>query len=538
MIFVSPPPHSGLTETGPVGYHHRSERNLERYGAYLQKPLTNKERTTMVQESQGNIDSLKSRYRELAMSPDFLDNPAKRAEADDVLKQIDAAKKRQEKLEKAKKKEELSQDREEIWNESLSDLFYLKQGDKYTNKPFLMVRKNDSDMSMDQIQFNLDDLSDKLIGNPRVRDPLIALAGTFDAKKDGGIEENYERTLKWIMNHLRINQKNVLSDVPNWSNRTNEPCIHYIPLETEEGPTPCWDQFLDRLELKDEFLAFIWSAFDVRDRGRQIFWIRDSGAGGKSSVVRALETWMGNAAKSIGLDNLKNTHGTESITHKRLLIDPDSNLVFAISDVLVHKITGADTVNVNPKGRSMFSTNMFAKILFMSNYLPSISEDKKNERTRLILSELRPRATQVQGMDTNWEQGLITEKRQLLHKAKDAYDRLVKNYEIPTGRVNYALIETGEIEFINEHIEKKGYKLNPKAQVLRSEFIQGLEKAFKGRTSDRGHALSFRDTYQRYLVERGVTHKRVRNPLGGEVTYLVGIGVIQEEAAEPDDVIL
>jgi hypothetical protein len=307
-------------------------------------------------------------------------------------------------------------------------------------------------------------------------------------------------------------------------------------LEIEEGPTPCWDQFLDRVDIKDEFLAFIWSIFDVRDRGRQIFWLRDSGAGGKSSVVRALEAWLGEAARTISLDNLKNTHGAEALAYRRLLIDPDSNLVYAISDSLVHKITGADTVNVNPKGRSMYSVNMYAKILFMSNYLPQISADKKNEKTRLIFSELRPRQGNARGQDIGWENGLLAEKKALLFKAKQAYEKLVKNFEISTERVNYSILETGEIEFIYEFMGKKGYVLDPKATILRSVFIADLEKAHKLRSTERTHALTFRETYTRFLIERGVTHKRTRNPVGGEITHLIGIGVVPKE--EPEDVIL
>jgi hypothetical protein len=489
-----------------------------------------------VQEMQEAIDALQKQILSLVNSPGYFNDKLKQAQRVDLEKQIETLQKSIKTAEKTKGHQQLEADRELIWSKGLSKHVFLRKAEKDNGKPMLLIRKNDVDMSMYQLQFNVDDLTDKIIGNPNIKSPIMELLKTFDTKKDGGMEENLERGLKFLINYIRIHTKNTLSSVPNWSNHIDDPCLHYIPLEIEEGPTPCWDQFLDRVDLKDEFLAFIWSIFDVRDKGRQIFWLRDSGAGGKSSVVRALEAWLGEAARTISLDNLKNTHGAEALAYRRLLIDPDSNLVYAISDSLVHKITGADTVNVNPKGRSMYSVNMYAKILFMSNYLPQISADKKNEKTRLIFSELRPRQGDARGQDIGWENGLLTEKKALLFKAKQAYERLVRNFEISTERVNYSILETGEIEFIYEFMEKKGYVLNPKATILRSVFIAELEKAHKLRSTERMHSLTFRETYTRFLIERGVTHKRTRNPVGGEITHLIGIGVVPKE--EPEDVIL
>jgi hypothetical protein len=486
----------------------------------------------MASDLQGDMERLKKHYLTLTSSPDYFDNPAKQDEAEGIKKQIEKLKKRLQKAEETNTQNDLAEQRDAIWEEHLTPWFYVKRAEKTTENSSLMLRKNQTDMSLTPIDFCEGSLAEKLLNRPKLMEPVIQLTSTFIAKKDGGVEENYARALRWLLDYMKLRHKNILSGVPNWSNDSKQPCIHYIPLEIEAGPTPCWDQFLDRLDLRDEFLAFLWGVFDVRDRGRQVFWIRDSGAGGKSSVVRAVESWLGDAAKSIGLDNFKNTHGAEDIIHRRLLIDPDSNLVFAISDGMVHKITGGDTINVNPKGKRMYSVNMFAKILFMSNYLPSISQDKKNERTRLILSELRPRDKNIQGQDIRWEQGLTDERKQLLFKAKEAYERLVKNFEISTERVNYSLIETGEIEFIHDFLQKNGYVLDPRAKISRNELLHKLDKAFKSRNSERSNLLSFRDTYQRFLVENGVTYLRKRNPLGGETTTLVGIGVVEETSGK------
>jgi len=423
-----------------------------------------------------------------------------------------------------------------VWSTQIKKLVFRKRVGSSKSDSFILVRKNTTDHSVEPIFYDPKSVSSAFSHTPSLLEAMKDLVEVFPGKSKLKAV-NYAEAAAWVCSHMMHTQENLVADLKPWSNSPEELCEYFIPLEVEEGPTTCWDQFLGRLDLREEFLAFIWSIFDVSDRGRQCVWIRDQGGGGKTAVANAIINWLGPAAHMLSKDTLDNTFGLESIIGKRLLIDSDTKLFTAVTSEVVHKITGGDTTLVNPKGKKMYSASVYSKVLFMSNYFPTIS-DVKNETSRLLVFNLSPRENVVGStvaIDFPWEEGLKSEKKQLLYRAKKEYERLVKNHVIPNDRVNYANVMSGNSEFILGYMKKKNIILHPMLKMLKSEFVGGLLEYLKHSITppEKGH---YRNMSVRWLCDRGVKATEFADELKNNLTYLVGVGKKEDLDKLPEDV--
>lgn len=154
------------------------------------------------------------------------------------------------------------------------------------------------------------------------------------------------------------------------------------------GPTPAWDGWLAKLGHPDRaraFRAWVFSVFFAKNKSRQIMWLEGRGGDGKGAVAYAISAFMGDRGVTPIDDNtFTGEFGMASVYGHRLLIHPDCKNARLLSYGAVHRVTGGDTVLVNPKFGHAFRARMDTKLLVMANCPPDMDVYNLHEASRML----------------------------------------------------------------------------------------------------------------------------------------------------------
>lgn len=187
---------------------------------------------------------------------------------------------------------------------------------------------------------------------------------------------------------------------------------------------PLFSEFLSRVSNSKALCAFIWSLFEPGSNTHQYLWIYGDGGNGKSSLGDFLSRCLGpsymskNAVNSYGNRNFSAT-----LVGKRLAVFEDSNSTRFIQSGQFKEVTGGGSVEVEAKYENSYTTKLFVKFLFLSNFAPELSS-KKADLRRIILCKVAPIVGELY-LDYNdmlWE-----ERAGILHTCKLAYEESILN---------------------------------------------------------------------------------------------------------------
>lgn len=201
--------------------------------------------------------------------------------------------------------------------------------------------------------------------------------------------------LPWLLNIPEM-----FMNIPrNVSNSPDEDCLHYIDLDEIRShfdePCPAWDKYLTRYT-EDEaavFKAWIWGIFDASNHGRQMLYLHDTGQSGKSAVIKAITSVLGERLVAAAQKNtFTNQFGVAKIWDKRLITIGDNKNLKIIMSQFIHSVLGGDTMEVEFKGKNSFSARICCKVLVASNELPEIDLMADNETSRIII--LQPKLSE------------------------------------------------------------------------------------------------------------------------------------------------
>lgn len=150
--------------------------------------------------------------------------------------------------------------------------------------------------------------------------------------------------------------------------------LDFVP---SAGDFPAWNEFLRRLSSPEDFQAFIWSVFEMKNTSRQILYLHDPrGETGKSTVIKVLGWVFGNSFSAI--NNTMITGGGSrwllgQIYGKRLIAWADcKNPKFCMTET-ARNISSGDPVPIEFKGEPPFQATMYAKLILGSNHEPQIT---------------------------------------------------------------------------------------------------------------------------------------------------------------------
>lgn len=195
-----------------------------------------------------------------------------------------------------------------------------------------------------------------------------------------------------------------------------------LDFNVTQGLHPSWDEFLDRLSDAEAFKAFVWSAFDKQNKGRQYLWLRGEGQDGKSCVLKVIDRCFGKASASltqqlIGSDN---RFVGSALYGKRVAMFADcKNAKVGMTGILRNVVSG-DPIAIEAKGRDAFNAVVHVKLFIASNYKPEITSQQA-DTSRLIWIEV---ASSKNTDDPAWEERLYHELPYFLYSCREAYARV------------------------------------------------------------------------------------------------------------------
>jgi putative DNA primase/helicase len=233
----------------------------------------------------------------------------------------------------------------------------------------------------------------------------------------------------------------------------DEWCLKKIPFSPVEGDYPAWEEFLNRLSAPHDFMAFVWSIFEYRNKSRQFLYMFDpAGQGGKSTVIRVLGDLLGPA--HVGLTNMMaNSEGAgrwlmSMLEGKRLATWADcKNSQFGMTESL-RNLSSGDYVTVDVKGKPPYTTKMYVKLIIGSNDEPQITSAGA-DISRLI--RINVRENDVNKNDPAWEDQLRAELPFFLYDCRGAYEELCPEH----GDINVSSVTRALANDSTEAVESK-----------------------------------------------------------------------------------
>lgn len=234
-----------------------------------------------------------------------------------------------------------------------------------------------------------------------------------------------------------------------------------------EGATPAWDEFLTRLSSPDDFLAWVWSCYEVQHCGRQVMWLYGPrGEDGKSAVLGVLSESMGNAACAIHKDNIKTNFGLAGLYGKRFAVYSDCMSAHFTQSERIRHLSSGDLQTVEFKGENAFSARIYLRIAVASNILPEIN-DIGAEKSRLMIIKV----SATKNNSKTWVDQLRAEMPALLYRAFQAYrKKCPEHYNIELDPVTKDLV-TSSAKIGSEYFET----------LIESNFIIDEGAALRGR---------------------------------------------------------
>ena len=170
-----------------------------------------------------------------------------------------------------------------------------------------------------------------------------------------------------------------------------------LPFDYDpDAVCPLWDRTLcewfDEGDDTDRLLQQ-WYGYNLLacDEEQKIMFLYGDPGTGKGTAVYVLQELLGESkCCSPTLAGLTNTHGTQILLDKYAILltedeienNKSGNAVFT----LFKKISGQDRIEINPKYGAPFSADLFGKITYLCNDLPTGSDKKNALRRRVIIA--------------------------------------------------------------------------------------------------------------------------------------------------------
>ena len=228
-----------------------------------------------------------------------------------------------------------------------------------------------------------------------------------------------------------------------------------LGFDLKTGPTPVYDEIMDRTKNANAFMAWIGSLLDPCADLQQYLWVHGSGMNGKSRVFNQLAKVLGpgycpeNVPKG---DSRR--FWTSGIIGKRLVVFNDcDDERFPVSGFFKN-LSGGEPVRVEVKGGSSYKATLNAKFAFLSNDRPQVSGTRADRR-RAVYVEMGP----IQGQiipTAEYDKMLAEENPAWFAKCYEVYKELAKGKMIPVDQEGLEdLISDAEEEieaFVDEHI--------------------------------------------------------------------------------------
>lgn len=260
-------------------------------------------------------------------------------------------------------------------------------------------------------------------------------------------------------------------------------CWHKHSFDIEEGPTPLFDEMMNRTSNAEALQAWIWSLLEPKSDRQQYVWLTGEGGDGKSTLISMLEKII-TEKKCVSLSDIpgNDKHWATAIVGMRLVTFPDFQKSDSLDRGEFKSLTSCDKTSVRDFHKKSVAYKADCKVIFGSNTLPNINDTHANLR-RIILCEMRRPAYR----DSSYGEKLWREIGAILFKCRGIYQKLCPTFgEIPCNQESTDVVK----RWVSQADERFEDWFDKKVIVGSDYFIPAgelgthLHSYFKGKESD------------------------------------------------------
>jgi hypothetical protein len=250
-----------------------------------------------------------------------------------------------------------------------------------------------------------------------------------------GFTDLLAKEIKELFETFLLKTKNTLKILPpSFTLDAEELSFNYIKLDIKEGPTPTWDDFIERCgENGKALMAYTWSIFERDVKLPQYLMLQGHGNDGKGSYTEWLSEIIGDQAYS-SLD-AANPHWPSQCIGRRVGFWQELNSPKIVMSSQFKAITGGDAVSITEKYEKAITTSLDIKFILVTNQLPEFTS-KAAEQRRIILATVRPPSHVISGYKIKIRQ----ESAAFLYKCRRAFEELYNKelLKIDCGYTDFA----------------------------------------------------------------------------------------------------
>lgn len=315
----------------------------------------------------------------------------------------------------------------------------------------------------------------------------------------------------WEMNAEALNK------LPkSFSLNPDELTFNFISLDIADGPTPTFDNFIERCGVNGPALmAYIWSIF-VEAEVQQYVIMRGEGKDGKGSLLRLIEKLVGSEA-FVG-NSVRDEHWVAKCVGKRVAVWGDVNSTAFVMSDLFKQVTGNDRTTVTEKHKPSYSTKFDIRIFIATNNEPELTS-RKSDLRRVLFVEVK-QAPKI----PNYEAKLLSEASAILFKCRQKFEELYDEGEKQiTCDMSLVGEKAAEFEIEFSTILEKCFDLGKDYMELNESVFFEIRQYFK---------FTNRYTQWKKWLEREHEVKEVGVPVEGQKRpkrYLKGIRIKQQK---------
>lgn len=208
---------------------------------------------------------------------------------------------------------------------------------------------------------------------------------------------------------------------------TTCPTFHRLEFDPEPGECPNFNSIIDNINNGEALCAFIWSLFEPQSYKQQAVWWYGLGMDGKGTISQMLEWMLGTACLATSSDDYKSNKSFffESLVGKRIVIFSDENNRKLFMSGWFKRLSGDDSVLINPKGEKPYNARLNLKLMVHSNHEPDF--DNTNAHLRRVIY-CSPKGSNNRSVDPKFADKIKAELPQILFKCREYYNKLVINH--------------------------------------------------------------------------------------------------------------
>lgn len=299
---------------------------------------------------------------------------------------------------------------------------------------------------LDDVQYaGADEAKDWTPNKARVANVLEGLASVAHRDSDREVDTGDADTalIPFANGVLRLNratgERELLAHSPTLFN------VYSLPFPfDEDAPAPKrWLRFLESLEIEDDVIELIqeWIGYVVSgdlSKNKMMYLFGDTRTG-KGVITRTLQHLVGveNTA-SPNLAQLGETFGLAGTIGKTLITINDARFRGVKTAELVERLlnlTGEDDMQINRKNRPVWEGRPSARVMIVSNDLPSITGEQSTAFAKRIIGPVKLHRSFFGIEDELLERKLRAELPAILMWAFDGYDRLCEqgHFTVPVS---------------------------------------------------------------------------------------------------------